>query len=48
MAGHIVARRGSLAILIPNFNDWESLSLLLPGLDPSSYWESGARHEPAK
>jgi len=29
----VPARRASLAILIPNFNDWESLRLLLPQLD---------------
>ena len=29
----MVERRASLAILIPNFNDWESLRLLLPQLD---------------
>jgi len=29
----MVERRASLAILIPNFNDWESLRLLLPLLD---------------
>ena len=29
----VSARRASLAILIPNFNDWESLRLLLPQLD---------------
>jgi len=33
MAGHMVERRASLAILIPNFNDWDSLRLLLPQLD---------------
>jgi len=33
MAEHMVAGRASLAILIPNFNDWESVRLLLPGLD---------------
>jgi len=33
MAPHMVERRSSLAILIPNFNDWESLRLLLPQLD---------------
>ena len=33
MAEHMVERRASLAILIPNFNDWESLRLLLPQLD---------------
>src|SRR5579872_2217434 len=32
-AQHMVERRASLAILIPNFNDWESLRLLLPQLD---------------
>jgi hypothetical protein len=29
----MMERRASLAILIPNFNDWESLRLLLPELD---------------
>lgn len=29
----MVERRASLAILIPNFNDWESLRLLLPLID---------------
>jgi polyisoprenyl-phosphate glycosyltransferase len=29
----MVEQRASLAILIPNFNDWESLRLLLPQLD---------------
>jgi len=29
----MVERRASLVILIPNFNDWESLRLLLPQLD---------------
>src|ERR1051326_3231501 len=33
MADLVVKRRPSLAILIPNFNDWESLRLLLPELD---------------
>jgi len=33
MPEHMVAKRASLAILIPNFNDWESVRLLLPGLD---------------
>ena len=32
-AQHMVERGTSLAILIPNFNDWESLRLLLPQLD---------------
>jgi hypothetical protein len=35
MAQHMVERRSSLAILIPNFNDWESLRLLLPLIDRS-------------
>jgi len=33
MAELMVERRAPLAILIPNFNDWESLRLLLPELD---------------
>jgi polyisoprenyl-phosphate glycosyltransferase len=33
MAEHRVERRALLAILIPNFNDWESLRLLLPEID---------------
>jgi hypothetical protein len=33
MADRMAERRASLAILIPNFNDWESLRLLLPELD---------------
>jgi hypothetical protein len=33
MAEHMVEQRASLAILIPNFNDWDSLRLLLPQLD---------------
>ena len=33
MAEHMVERRASLAIVIPNFNDWESLRLLLPEID---------------
>ncbi len=33
MAEHMVERRASLAILIPIFNDWESLRLLLPEID---------------
>jgi hypothetical protein len=33
MADHRAERRASLAILIPNFNDWESLRLLLPEID---------------
>jgi hypothetical protein len=33
MAEHMVEQRSSLAILIPNFNDWESLRLLLPLID---------------
>ncbi|MCU1336234.1 MAG: glycosyl transferase family 2 [Bryobacterales bacterium] len=33
MAEIMVERRSSLAILIPIFNDWESLRLLLPELD---------------
>lgn len=33
MPEHMVEQRASLAILIPNFNDWESLRLLLPLID---------------
>jgi polyisoprenyl-phosphate glycosyltransferase len=33
MAEHPVEQRASLAILIPNFNDWASLRLLLPLID---------------
>jgi cellulose synthase/poly-beta-1,6-N-acetylglucosamine synthase-like glycosyltransferase len=33
MAEHMLERRASMAIVIPNFNDWESLRLLLPEID---------------
>lgn len=33
MAEHMLGRRASLTILIPIFNDWESLRLLLPAID---------------
>jgi hypothetical protein len=42
MAEHRVEQRASLAILIPNFNDWESLRLLLPQLDQSM---TGLEHQ---
>ena len=42
MAEHMVEQGASLAILIPNFNDWESLRLLLPEVDREiAGWETG-------